>query len=68
MIKLKVFAIFLLYCINVVSSQSNNIEGSIFVEGTDEPITNANILIKSTEFGTTSFDDGHFFFRAIKTI
>ena len=60
MTKLKVFTIFLFYMINVVLSQGYNIEGRIFVEETDEPITNANVLIKNTEFGTTSYDDGHF--------
>lgn len=60
MMKSKIFTIFFLYSINIVLSQSYNIEGRIFVEGTNEPIANANILIKSTEFGTTSYDDGHF--------
>ncbi len=60
MMKLKIFTIFFLYSINIVLSQSYNIEGRIFVEGTNEPIANANILIKSTEFGTTSYDDGQF--------
>lgn len=60
MMKSKIFTIFFLYSINIVLSQSYNIEGRIFVEGTNEPIANANILIKSTEFGTTSYDDGQF--------
>lgn len=58
--KSKIFTIFFLYSINIVLSQSYNIEGRIFVEGTNEPIANANILIKSTEFGTISYDDGYF--------
>ncbi|MEE9574197.1 MAG: TonB-dependent receptor [Candidatus Neomarinimicrobiota bacterium] len=60
MMKSKIFTIFFLYCINIVLSQSYYIEGGIFVEDTNKPITNANILIKSTEFGTTSNDNGHF--------
>jgi outer membrane receptor protein involved in Fe transport len=60
MTKLKLFTIIILYCINVVLSQSNNVEGRIFIEGTNEPIANANILIKSTEFGTVSYEDGRF--------
>jgi outer membrane receptor protein involved in Fe transport len=58
--KAKVFILYLPFCINLVFSQSYNIEGGVFVEGTNEPIANANVLIKSTEFGTTSHDDGHF--------
>ncbi len=60
MTKSKIFTIFLFYSINIIFSQGNNIEGRIFVEGTNEPVANANILIKLTEFGTTSYDDGHF--------
>ena len=43
MMKSKIFTIFFLYCINIVLSQSYYIEGGIFVEGTNKPITNANI-------------------------
>ncbi|RKY94917.1 MAG: hypothetical protein DRQ01_01165 [Ignavibacteriae bacterium] len=60
MTNLRYFTIVILFFICIARSQSNNIEGSIFIEGTDEPIVNANILIKSTEFGTTSYEDGHF--------
>jgi hypothetical protein len=60
MIKSKIFTILFLYCINIIFSQINNIEGRILVEETNEPIANANILIKSTEFGTTSYEDGQF--------
>ncbi len=57
---IKIFLISLLISLSTGLSQTNLIEGEIFIDGTKEPIVNANILIKSTEFGTTSYDDGQF--------
>ncbi len=56
----KLFSIFLIICFNLILAQSNKVEGELFIEGTKTPIANANILIKSTDFGTTTYDNGHF--------
>jgi len=41
-------------------AQGITINGNIFDKSTLEPIEQANIIIKETEFGTTSYKDGYF--------
>ena len=51
---------FIILLLNILWAQNYTIEGTVFEEGTETPILSANIMIKGTEFGTTSYDDGYF--------
>ncbi len=53
--------IFILLSINVALSQYSKIEGRIFEVNTNSPIETANIVVKDTEFGTTSDERGNFY-------
>jgi len=64
MTALKTF--FLLLLIMPVHIFAQDITGFIY-ENTDKPIANANILIKGTNIGTVSGDDGSFTLHAQKT-
>ncbi|MFC1527166.1 TonB-dependent receptor plug domain-containing protein [Candidatus Neomarinimicrobiota bacterium] len=60
MIKLYKIPVLFLLTVNLILAQSFTVEGTILERGTKEPIISANIVIKGTDFGTTSYDDGHF--------
>ena len=53
-------ATLLLLATNFILAQNVTIEGTILEKGTKVPIISANIIVKGTDFGTTSYDDGYF--------
>ncbi|MEE9190917.1 MAG: TonB-dependent receptor [Candidatus Neomarinimicrobiota bacterium] len=53
--------ILLLFC-GIIVAQDSEIRGFVFAEGSLKPIAQANIAIKSTDFGTASSEDGEFSF------
>ncbi len=58
--KLNKIPILFIIVLNLILGQNITVEGAIFEEGTNIPVVSANIIIDGTDFGTTSYDDGHF--------
>ncbi len=56
--------IFLLVCLSFLSF-AGNLKGKVFDAKTGEPLTGANVILKSTKFGTTVGLDGSFTLKNI---
>jgi len=57
---LKLFIVTFLLLLNMIFPQKYKIEGSVYEYATNIPIVDANILIKNTDFGTVSNQEGSF--------